>query len=51
MALAAAVFVQTAIGHMAAKGAPLLWVHVPLGVALFGLAAQALACARRLGQP
>jgi len=49
IALAAVVFVQTALGRAAAHGANLLWLHVPLGVALLGFAAQAVASARRLG--
>jgi hypothetical protein len=47
--LAATVFLQTATGKLSAGGANLLWVHVPLGVALVGLAARAFACARKLG--
>jgi len=46
--LAMVVLVQAAIGALTAKGANLLWVHVPLGVALFGLAAQAARGAGRL---
>ena len=49
LALGVAVLLQTALGRMSAHGAGLLWVHVPLGVALVGLAAQAAAGARRLG--
>ena len=49
LALAAAAFVQFALGRLAAKGANLMWVHVPLGVALIALAGQAVAVARRLG--
>jgi hypothetical protein len=49
LALAAAVFVQFALGRMAAKGANVIWVHLPLGVLLIGLAWQAVAVARRLG--
>jgi len=49
LGLAAAVFIQAAVGVFAAKGTHLLWVHVPLGVALVGLAGQAVAAARRLG--
>jgi hypothetical protein len=49
LALAAAAFLQAAIGVLSAKGVNLAWVHVPLGVALVGLAAQAVAGARRLG--
>lgn len=47
--LAVTVFLQTATGKLSAGGANLLWVHVPLGVALLGLAAQAFAYARKLG--
>lgn len=50
LALAAAVFVQFALGRMAAKGANLMWVHVPLGVALVALAGQAARTARNLGE-
>lgn len=49
LALAAAIFVQFALGRMAAKGANVLWLHVPLGVALVALAGQAAAGARKLG--
>jgi hypothetical protein len=51
LAAAAVVFLQAVLGALAAKGANLLWVHVPLGVALVGLAGQVVAAARRLGQP
>jgi len=47
--LGALVVVQAALGAISAHGANLLWLHVPLGVALVGLAGQAVACARRLG--
>lgn len=50
LGLAAVVFMQFALGRMAAKGANLMWAHVPLGVALVGLAGQAVAGARRLGE-
>lgn len=50
LALAAVTFVQAAIGMMSAKGANLMWVHVPLGVALVGFAIQAVRQARSLGQ-
>jgi hypothetical protein len=50
LGLAAAVFVQFALGRLAAKGANLMWVHVPLGVVLVGFAGQAIAVARRLGE-
>jgi hypothetical protein len=46
--LAVLVVLQTLAGVFSAKGVNLLWVHVPLGVALFGLAAQAARTARRL---
>jgi heme A synthase len=49
LSLAAVVFLQAALGALSAKGANLLWVHVPLGVALFGFAARAADRARRLG--
>lgn len=50
LGLAAAVFLQFALGWLAAKGANLMWLHVPLGVVLVGLAGQAVASARRLGE-
>ena len=50
LSLAALLLLQTALGRSAAHGAKLLWLHVPLGVALVGLAGQALAAARRLGE-
>lgn len=46
--LAAVVCLQAALGALSAKGDNLLWAHVPLGVASFGIAAQAAAGARRL---
>ena len=49
LSLGLVVFLQAAVGAMTAKGANLLWVHVPLGVALVGFAGQAMAGARRLG--
>jgi heme A synthase len=49
LALAVAIFVQMALGTMSAKGANLMWLHVPLGVALVGLAGQSVAVARKLG--
>lgn len=49
LSLAAVAFVQAAVGAMSAKGANLTWIHVPLGVALVGLAGMALTTARRLG--
>lgn len=49
LALAAVLFLQMAVGKMSAHGARLMWLHVPLGVALVGFAAQAAVGARRLG--
>jgi hypothetical protein len=49
-AMAVLVVLQAALGALTAKGANLLWAHVPLGVALVGLAGQTAAAARRLGQ-
>jgi len=49
LGLAAALLLQAALGRAAAHGANVLWLHVPLGVVLVGLAAQAAASARRLG--
>jgi len=48
LSLALVLFLQGAVGALSAKSADLLWVHVPLGAALFGLAALAVADARRL---
>jgi hypothetical protein len=50
LALTAGVFVQFALGRMTAKGANLLWAHLPLGVALVGLAIQAVRSAAGLGE-
>jgi hypothetical protein len=47
--LAVAIALQTAVGKSSVEGANLLWVHIPLGVALVGFAAQAVTGARRLG--
>jgi hypothetical protein len=49
LSLAAVVFLQIAVGKLSAGGANLMWVHVPLGVALVGFAGLAAARARRLG--
>lgn len=46
-ALTAGLFLQAFLGAMTAKGANLLWLHVPLGVALVGLAGRAVALAPR----
>ena len=48
LSLAAAVLIQAAVGAYSAKGTNLLWIHTPLGVALFGFATRAAAGARRL---
>jgi hypothetical protein len=50
LSLAALIFVQTAVGRFAAEGANLMWVHIPLGVALVGFAGQAAVAAGRLGR-
>jgi len=47
--LAAAEFLQMAAGSAVAKGANLMWLHIPLGVALVAFAGAAAAMARRLG--
>ncbi len=49
LGLAAVVVLQTVLGAATAHGGNLLWLHVPIGVALVGLAGQAIAAARRLG--
>jgi hypothetical protein len=46
LSLAGMVVVQAALGALSAKGTHLLWIHVPLGVALFGLATRAAVIAR-----
>jgi len=48
--LAVTLSLQTAIGKSLAGGANLMWLHVPLGVALVGFATQAVAVARKLGE-
>jgi uncharacterized membrane protein YhaH (DUF805 family) len=47
--LALVISLQTAVGKSVVEGANLMWLHVPLGVALVGFAAQAASLARRLG--
>jgi len=49
LSLAIAAALQLVVGVVSAKGANLLWLHVPLGVALVGFAGQVAATARRLG--
>jgi hypothetical protein len=51
VALAVVLLLQTVLGEASANGAGLLWVHVPLGVALVGLSGQIVVAARRLGEP
>jgi len=46
--LAVALFVQDGLGKAAAAGDDTLWIHVPLGVAIVGFAAQATNHARKL---
>lgn len=50
LALAVVISLQTAVGKSSAGGANLMWLHVPLGVALIGFAMQAVAVARKLGE-
>ena len=47
LSVTAVLVLQAAVGALSAKGVNLLWLHVPLGVALVGLAAQAAARAER----
>ncbi|HEX2591224.1 MAG TPA: hypothetical protein VHL34_06995 [Rhizomicrobium sp.] len=48
MLLAAMVFAQAVIGALTAKSVNLLWLHIPLGVAVFGLAVRIATRARDL---
>jgi hypothetical protein len=48
LALAAMLVLQTVLGIRSAAGERLLWLHVPLGVALTGFTANLEAAARRL---
>ena len=50
LSLAVLLFVQAGVGTLSAKGANLLWVHVPLGAALVSFATQAALRARNLGR-
>ncbi len=50
LSLAALAVLQAVLGALSAKGANLTWLHVPLGVALVGLAGQAVAGARKVGR-
>ena len=51
VAIGVGLFVQHGLGTAAANGEDTLWIHVPLGVALVGLLAQASQLARRVGSP
>jgi hypothetical protein len=37
LSMSVVILLQAAVGAMSAKGANLMWIHVPLGVAVFGL--------------
>jgi heme A synthase len=41
LSFAVVICLQSALGALTAKGSNLLWIHIPLGVALFGIAAHA----------
>ncbi len=49
LSLAAVALVQAVLGALSGKGANLIWIHLPLGVALVALAGQTVVGARRLG--
>jgi hypothetical protein len=49
LTLAGMIALQIVLGVLSAKGANLLWLHVPLGVAILGLAVLVAAGARKLG--
>lgn len=49
LALTLVLVAQAALGGLSAGGVNLLWLHVPLGVALVGFTAQTMALAGRLG--
>jgi hypothetical protein len=51
VAIGVGLFVQHGLGTAAADGEDTLWIHVPLGVALFGFLAHAAQFARRVGTP
>jgi multisubunit Na+/H+ antiporter MnhF subunit len=48
IALGLALAAQMAVGIMSANGERLLWLHVPLGVALVGFAAETVSATRQL---
>jgi hypothetical protein len=51
VAIGVGLFAEHGLGTAAADGEDTLWIHVPLGVALVGLLAQATHVARRVGGP
>ena len=51
LAIGVGLFVEHGLGTAAADGEDTLWIHVPLGVALVALLAQATNLARRVGGP
>jgi hypothetical protein len=50
LSLAVLLFVQAGLGTLSAKGANLLWIHVPLGAGLVSFATQAALRAFSLGR-
>jgi hypothetical protein len=50
IALGLALAAQMVVGIMSANGERLLWLHVPLGVALVGFAAETVSATRQLGR-
>jgi peptidoglycan/LPS O-acetylase OafA/YrhL len=51
LTLAACLVVQHRLGAAAADGEGTVWLHVPFGVAMVAVAAQANRTARRLAEP
>lgn len=51
LAIGVGLFAEHGLGTAAADGEDTLWIHVPLGVALVALLAQATNLARRVGGP
>ncbi len=49
LSLGVVLVIQTAVGKSSTEGANLMWVHIPLGVALFGFAMLGVARVRQLG--
>jgi len=50
LSLAVMMVAQAVLGVLSAKGANLLWIHVPLGAALLGMAAWAITDVRNFGR-